>query len=1580
MGTVVAKSNGQPIAGIIVGALYMDSASIFLSQGFNPQFAVTPYCDTTKADGSYTIKNMPLGAYIVFARGQNYLSQFYLNADSVAGAKRISVDSVNIPSINFSLSAGGSISGRVVTKQGKPLAQINVNVNAFLGSASSWTMTDSLGKFMVGGLPAGRYCISPSGAAVVMVQDSNQCNYSLAAGAVLSGITLVADVGGIVRGPYTAPASQDSLYGQGFEIAYFRDTLASKDNTIYESGSAWANVFGNNPGITTGAYFISNPIPPGTWKLVLRPQQGNNVVMATTQPYVASRAYSFLGASGFSAQTPITITGGDTTVLSGANFGKGYSVFGRLLLEGGEKGLWCTITAFVKDSAMLIPISRTSVISDSVFGLAGLIDGQDYFIRVDAPNYPSQFWSPSGSAIKAVSPYHFSTVVFSAPSPYVVRIPQGMVTAPPTLYAWYSVSDTGGFLIQCGAPTSLSGIQRLLLHGKDMYGNITTLTTWAYSTLGGQYSWKETRDVKGSYSYVVVAEGAASGLRSNIVYYSPDYSRAISADSLLITLTPARAGVQINWQSDSSRPITDLDTTVLYRKKANDTGWTTYQKAWGAQKGFFDGSWDKAKDLNAVALYRLKMITGSQVVKQSAIVSFTATKAFIDQMANQLSVGPTMKYATIQQAIDAAQSFDIINVQPGLYRENIDFKGKVVSLQGAWGSGVAPIIDGIGGVAITVPYTSKSMDMNCITIGGFKFQNCLSAIMSMANISINQCLFTAITAQALQCITDSSAVALAGQTDPFAQFQINQNVWQCTFIGKGSGVALSVFSKTGPAIVDSVNGMNASAMTLGGHIGASNSIFAFYGSQSIPALGSGARFTVDLQNCDFWQTSLAPPSSQVNVGASPITVDPVFIDTVNYFLSDNSRLKTLAVANGTYGYDGRRFYNQATNQPVIPAVTGFKAAIAGPRKISLSWNALPDSVKIKGYVVFRIFGYDSLFTVDGSQWKLKVPDSLVFSYVDTFHTSGIGFIDSTLIIGKPYIYAAAGVSADGYIGNVDFPFPPPLSSYIITIDPPSCVPALTGVPVGFTAVALQWKKPIVTKTTPVYSLCRIAGGNELYRISSDSAAIRALVRQKVKTHSGAASFSTGDTVYFDATVKMDSTYLYVVSVFDSVNAFEQRPLTWTLAKIDTSVYREQRTMKLFAGQWNMVGPWGVGAVAFTDTANVAYRWNDAKAPDKLYSQYVAANSLQSGCGYWVNSGSDMSITISDSMFGMVIKQRDSIGISLAKGLTGWSQISSPFPFAIAPAWLDGTVYTAYAWNADSSQYMEQMQLEPWRACWVHIERDTQLVFRASDVVRTASIRPTGKRLRQAAWELKVSLCGASNDPDNYLGVVAQTTLGGVRLLSPKPPQAFDYPQLYFINAGASGEKLSKLYKTSAATPDKKLEWMVGVSPSAKPMKIKVLGVASAPEKDYLFWVTANSVVNLREKSDIDVPAHAKPAYGYIVATTNPRDLALYTNRVELRRGYPNPFRKSTTIEFVVPYAWNADGSKKEGETRELSLSAFNLAGRRLATLVSGKVDVGEHKILWNGRDGGGGQLSPGILIIRLSGNDFQRTIKVFKVR
>lgn len=83
---------------------------------------------------------------------------------------------------------------------------------------------------------------------------------------------------------------------------------------------------------------------------------------------------------------------------------------------------------------------------------------------------------------------------------------------------------------------------------------------------------------------------------------------------------------------------------------------------------------------------------------------------------------------------------------------------------------------------------------------------------------------------------------------------------------------------------------------------------------------------------------------------------------------------------------------------------------------------------------------------------------------------------------------------------------------------------------------------------------------------------------------------------------------------------------------------------------------------------------------------------------------------------------------------------------------------------------------------------------------------------------------------------------------------------------------------------------------------------------------------------------------------------------------PNPFNPRTTIQFTLPRA--GDGT----------LAIYDLAGRRVATLVDGTLPAGTASFTWDGRDGAGREAPSGVYLVRLSSGRTVQRCQVTLVR
>ncbi|MEW6510199.1 MAG: T9SS type A sorting domain-containing protein [Bacteroidota bacterium] len=88
----------------------------------------------------------------------------------------------------------------------------------------------------------------------------------------------------------------------------------------------------------------------------------------------------------------------------------------------------------------------------------------------------------------------------------------------------------------------------------------------------------------------------------------------------------------------------------------------------------------------------------------------------------------------------------------------------------------------------------------------------------------------------------------------------------------------------------------------------------------------------------------------------------------------------------------------------------------------------------------------------------------------------------------------------------------------------------------------------------------------------------------------------------------------------------------------------------------------------------------------------------------------------------------------------------------------------------------------------------------------------------------------------------------------------------------------------------------------------------------------------------------------------------------LEQNYPNPFNPNTTIRFAIP-------------TKELvRIAVYDVLGRFVTTLVNETTEPGTYKILWNGIDHAGMQVSSGVYFYRIEAGTFSSSRKMLLVR
>jgi len=88
----------------------------------------------------------------------------------------------------------------------------------------------------------------------------------------------------------------------------------------------------------------------------------------------------------------------------------------------------------------------------------------------------------------------------------------------------------------------------------------------------------------------------------------------------------------------------------------------------------------------------------------------------------------------------------------------------------------------------------------------------------------------------------------------------------------------------------------------------------------------------------------------------------------------------------------------------------------------------------------------------------------------------------------------------------------------------------------------------------------------------------------------------------------------------------------------------------------------------------------------------------------------------------------------------------------------------------------------------------------------------------------------------------------------------------------------------------------------------------------------------------------------------------------LKANYPNPFNPSTTIAFDI---------SKDGH---VALDVYNIKGQKVTTLVNDIRSAGSYKVVWNGQDSAGHNVSSGIYFYRMQTEGYSAVKKMLLIK
>ena len=91
-------------------------------------------------------------------------------------------------------------------------------------------------------------------------------------------------------------------------------------------------------------------------------------------------------------------------------------------------------------------------------------------------------------------------------------------------------------------------------------------------------------------------------------------------------------------------------------------------------------------------------------------------------------------------------------------------------------------------------------------------------------------------------------------------------------------------------------------------------------------------------------------------------------------------------------------------------------------------------------------------------------------------------------------------------------------------------------------------------------------------------------------------------------------------------------------------------------------------------------------------------------------------------------------------------------------------------------------------------------------------------------------------------------------------------------------------------------------------------------------------------------------------------------KLSIRHAHPNPFNNSVSISFEMP------------NSKNVNLTIFDMKGRLIRQLSLGVLGIGSHKVLWDGKNDLGNNLSSGIYMAVLEIGDKFNVQKISLVK
>ena len=356
-------------------------------------------------------------------------------------------------------------------------------------------------------------------------------------------------------------------------------------------------------------------------------------------------------------------------------------------------------------------------------------------------------------------------------------------------------------------------------------------------------------------------------------------------------------------------------------------------------------------------------------------------------------------------------------------------------------------------------------------------------------------------------------------------------------------------------------------------------------------------------------------------------------------------------------------------------------------------------------------------------------------------------------------------------------------------------------------------------------------------------------------------------------------------------------------------------------------------------------------------------AVGTGDGFWIVSRSPVTPEAGG-------RTSDPRGVSI-EIQPGWNQVAHPYLFPVALADVDFSRAPSVQRRAVGFRggYREESVLEPWHGYWMY-----NLSIGTQDDRHSRNPR-IGGRVRGAARGASASV-GSGGRGRSGRGVGPRERRGEWRTTArdgPGPEDAAEPPEAPGGSVRVWFEQGGDLTRDVRRTGRDGHVWELRVrAPAGEPAQLRFDGVTGLPPA-LGTWRSCpkrrTRFVDLRANQELTVPAGVTRRFRLAAGTpsfvADVRDgVVLPPAELSLGLAWPNPFTATTQVGFALT---------RRGP---VEAAVYDVAGRRVRTLVSQPLPPGRHRVEWEGTDAVGRPVASGVYFLRLDAEDRALSRKV----